>query len=140
MNKALTPLCLVLVLIFSMASLDANESLDSDRKALVKLVNHWIEAEVNSDREALSAILHEDFVSTFANGTTINKEEYLDFIIALDIKPFTVINESTHIHGDTAVVIDVDDSGKTKFTWIAHKHNDTWLVIAQTFSQIKQTK
>ncbi|MBT8448572.1 MAG: nuclear transport factor 2 family protein [Gammaproteobacteria bacterium] len=118
----------------------AAEPTQQQRAELTALVEKWIDAEVQSDRNALSVILHKDFVSTFASGKTINKEQYLDFIIGLDISPFSVNNEAMIIHGDTAVVIDVTESGKTKFTYIAQKHDDKWLVIAQTFTSVKQVK
>jgi hypothetical protein len=41
------------------------------------------------------------------------------------------------VHGNTAVVIDVSEDGKTKFTWIARRLNDEWKVIAQTFSNVR---
>ena len=41
------------------------------------------------------------------------------------------------IHGDTAVVIDVSEDGGTKFTWIAIKRAEQWIVIAQTFSSVE---
>lgn len=125
---------------FMAVNVIASEPTAEQRAELTALVEMWVKAEVESDRNALSSILHDDFVSTFASGKTINKEQYLDFIIALDIPPFTVKNEVMNIHGNTAVVIDVDDSGKTKFTYIAQKHNDQWLVLAQTFTSVKQVK
>ena len=102
-------------------------------------VSAWIDAEVQDDRAVLEEILHEDFVSTFASGKTLDREAYIDFILALDISPFTVNNESMTQFGDTVVVVDVSDSGTTKFTWIAVKRDDQWIVIAQTFSRIEPT-
>ena len=131
---------LVSVLILVTIPISASAPTAEQRAELTALVEVWIKAEVDSDRDALSAILHTDFVSTFSSGATIGKEAYLDFIIGLDIPPFTVNNEAMFIHGDTAVVIDVDDSGKTKFTYIAQKTDDKWLVIAQTFTSVKQAQ
>jgi hypothetical protein len=55
----------------------------------------------------------------------------------MDIPPFTVTNDFMAVHGDTAVVIDLSESGKTKFTWIARKVNGEWKVISQTFSSVQ---
>jgi len=107
------------------------------RDELTALVEAWIDAEVQSDASALEEILHEDFLSTFASGTTLDRTSYIDFIVDLDISPFKVRNESMVQHGDTVVVIDVSESGTTKFTWIAVSRGDQWKVIAQTFSNIE---
>lgn len=108
------------------------------REELTALVNAWIDAEVQSDGAALEEILHEDFLSTFASGRTLDRASYIDFILSLDIPPFKVINESMVQHGDTVVVIDITDSGTTKFTWIAIRRDAQWKVIAQTFSSVKE--
>lgn len=136
----LKEILLIGIVLFMTTAFFAAEPTQQQRAELTALVEKWIDAEVQSDRNALSVILHKDFVSTFASGKTINKEQYLDFIIGLDISPFSVNNEAMIIHGDTAVVIDVTESGKTKFTYIAQKHDDKWLVIAQTFTSVKQVK
>lgn len=106
------------------------------REAITALVEAWIEAEVQDDRLALESILHEDFLSTFASGETLDRSSYIDFIIDLEISPFSVRNESLRQYGDTVVVIDVSDSGTTKFTWIAIRRDDDWKVISQTFSRV----
>jgi hypothetical protein len=103
---------------------------------MTKLVEAWIDAEVLSDAGALEEILHDDFLSTFASGTTLDRDSYIEFIVGLDIAPFKVVNESMVQHGDTVVVVDITESGTTKFTWIAIKQGDKWTVIAQTFSSI----
>lgn len=107
------------------------------RAELVELVEAWIAAEVRSDGKALEEILHEDFLSTFASGTTLDRPSYIEFIVGLDIAPFKVENESMVQHGDTVVVIDISESGTTKFTWIAARRNGQWKVISQTFSNVK---
>ena len=127
----------IIYVTFSSLSLFAVEPNASQRAELTALVEQWIDAEVDSDREALSALLHKEFISTFSSGKTIDKEQYLDFIIALDIPSFTVTNEAMVIHGDTAVVIDVTSDGKTKFTWVAQKQHNKWQIIAQTFTAVK---
>ena len=109
----------------------------SVKTEMTELVEAWIDAEVLSDAGALEEILHEDFLSTFASGTTLDRDSYIEFIVGLDIPPFKVINESMIQHGDTVVVVDVSESGTTKFTWIAVKQDDQWAVVSQTFSSIK---
>lgn len=106
------------------------------RAEMTALVESWIDAEVRSDGEALGEILHEAFLSTFASGTTLDRDAYIDFIIGLDISPFKVINESMVQHGEVVVVIDVSENGGTKFTWIAARQDGQWKVISQTFSRV----
>ena len=114
------------------------DSVDPDvRKELTALVEAWIDAEVQSDRSALEEILHEDFLSTFASGTTLDRTSYIDFIVGLDISPFKVRNESMVQHGDTVVVVDISESGTTKFTWIAVSRDGQWKVVSQTFSRVE---
>ena len=106
------------------------------RSELTALVELWIDAEVRSDGKALAEILHKAFLSTFASGTTLGRDAYIDFIIGLDISPFKVINESMVQHGEVVVVIDVSEDGGTKFTWVAAKQDGQWTVISQTFSRV----
>ena len=106
------------------------------RAELTALVAAWIDAEVQSDGRILEEILHEDFLSTFASGTTLDRSSYIEFIVGLDIAPFRVMNESMVQHGDTVVVIDLAENGTTKFTWIAVRDDGRWKVIAQTFSNV----
>ena len=110
------------------------------RSEITALVELWIDAEVRSDGKALAEILHKDFLSTFASGTTLGRDAYIDFIIGLDISPFKVINESMVQHGETVVVVDVSESGVTKFTWIAVRYDGQWKVISQTFSKVESSQ
>ncbi len=132
-------LALVLLFFASIALAgEASQQATNDAPAseLIALVEDWIDAEVEDDRETLERLLHDEFLSTFASGVTLGKTAYIDFIIGLDIAPFKVINEEIRIHGDTAVVIDVSEDGGTKFTWIAVRRSGQWQVIAQTFSSV----
>lgn len=118
-----------------------SRTVDSEVAAeLTALVDAWIEAEVQDDRSALENILHRDFLSTFASGKTLDRTSYIDFIVGLDISPFKVENESMVQHGDTVVVVDVSESGTTKFTWVAIRRDDQWKVIAQTFSTVEPSQ
>ena len=116
----------------------ANDTPATARAEITTLVRAWIDAEVEGDRARLERILHEDFVSTFASGKTVDRDAYIDIIVGLDIEPFSVINESMHFHDDTVVVIDVDAQGETKFTWTAKRYGDEWRVIAQTFTTMQE--
>ncbi len=122
------------------AESELNTADATTRAEMTALVEAWIEAEVQSDGKALEEILDKDFLSTFASGTTLDRSSYIDFIVGLDIPPFTVRNQSMTQHGDTVVVIDVSESGTTKFTWIAVRRDARWKVISQTFSRVESTE
>jgi len=137
-TSRLTLVAACLVLMLQSAAKSEEETVDPQVRAqLTALVNAWIDAEVNDDRAGLEAILHEDFLSTFASGATLDRDAYIDVIVDLDLSPFTVSNESMRQFGDTVVVVDVSDDGTTKFTWIAINRDGAWKVIAQTFSRIE---
>lgn len=116
---------------------DGNSPNAEVRAELTALVEAWIDAEVQGDRSGLEEVLHEDFLSTFASGATLGRAAYIDFILNLEISPFAVANEAMRVIGATAVVIDVTEDGKTKFTWVAVRIGDQWKVIAQTFSRVE---
>ena len=111
----------------------------SSETELIALDDAWIVAEVAGDRDALERILHEDFLATFASGRTIDRATFIDLIVDNPPAPFTVTHETIRVHGDTALVIDVSEDEKTKFTWIATKRDGQWRVISETFSMIKST-
>lgn len=137
-------LCLILIVAFSpfpfaVAEMPGDAPVEGAEAELTALVEAWIDAEVSGDRETLQRILHQDFLSTFASGKTLDRDAYIDFIVGLDIAPFSVRNESIRLHGDTAVVIDVSGDGKTKFTWVAVRFEGRWRVVVQTFSSVAAT-
>jgi len=104
---------------------------------LIALDDAWIDAEVSGDRKALERILDEKFLATWASGKTIDRAAYIDYILGEEIAPFSVVHDAIRVHGDTAVVIDLSESGKTKFTWIAVKRDGRWRVISETFSRVE---
>ena len=103
---------------------------------LIALDDAWIDAEVHGDRAALERILHEEFLATYPSGRTVDRDTFIDSILKNDIAPFVVTHESIRVHGDTALVIDVSESGNTKYTWVAVRMNGQWRVISETFSKV----
>jgi len=104
---------------------------------LIALDNAWIDAEVSGDRKALERILDEQFLATWASGKTINRTAYIDYILSEEIPPFSVVHDAIRVHGNTAVVIDISETGKTKFTWIAVKRDGQWRVVSETFTRVE---
>ena len=138
MSKAVT-LSLILAL-YSVAGL-ANDALESApvsavEAELIALDEAWIDAEVRGDRGALERILHEEFLATYPSGRTVDRATFIDDVLKNDIAPFVVIHESIRVHGDTALIIDVSESGDTKDTWVAVKTSGQWRVISETFTKV----
>ena len=104
---------------------------------LIALGQAWIDAEVGRDRNALERILDDDFLATFSSGKTIDRNSFIDFIMNAEIPPFKVVNDFVRVHGDTALVIDLSEDGKSKYTWIAVKRDGYWRVISETFTSVK---
>lgn len=109
----------------------------SPEAELVALDDAWIDAEVHGDRAALERILHEDFLVTYASGRTVDRETFIDGIVKSELAPFTVTHESIRVHGDTALIIDVSENGKLKFTWVAIRRGNQWRVISETASRVE---
>lgn len=109
----------------------------SPEAELIALDDAWIDAEVHGDKAALERILHEEFLVTFASGRTVDRTTFIDRITENAPAPFKVTHEAIRVHGDTALVIDVSENGKLKFTWIAVKREGQWRVISETASRIE---
>ena len=133
-----TSLISAIVISFLACALASEATADSLAEAeLIALDDAWINAEVSGDRKALERILDEQFLATWASGKTIDRTAYIDYILSEEISPFSVVHSVIQVHDNTAVVIDVSESGKTKFTWIAVKRNGQWRVISETFSRVE---
>jgi len=131
----------VVTLMFSAAFVYAGDTERTDLgpapdAELIALDDAWIDAEVRGDRAALERILHEDFVATLASGRTVDRSSFIDAVLANPPAPFRVAHELIRVHADTALVIDVSESGKTKFTWIAIRRDGEWRVISETFTRV----
>lgn len=109
----------------------------SPEDELISLDDAWVEAEVHGDRKALEQILHEDFLVTYASGRTVDRTSFIDAITSSKPAPFKVIHEVVRVQGDTALVIDKSESGKTKFTWVAIRRDGHWRVISETASRVE---
>lgn len=124
------------VILGGLSASEAWAEASAEKAELVALTNAWIDAEVHRDQAALERILDERFLATYASGKTIDRSAFIDAIMRSKLEPFTVVNQVTDIHGDTALVIDASESGKTKFTWIAVRKAGQWRVISETFSHV----
>jgi hypothetical protein len=60
-------------------------------------------------------------------------------MLSKEIPPLGVVHDAIRVHDDTALVVDVSETGKTKFTWIAVKREGQWRVISETFLEMCKT-
>ena len=134
--RVLQPCLWAMVILGGLQVSGARAEPSSEQAELVALTNAWIDAEVHHDQAALERILDERFLATYASGKTIDRSAFIDAIMRSKLEPFRVVNQVIDIHGDTALVIDVSESGKTKFTWIAVRKAGQWRVISETFSHV----
>jgi hypothetical protein len=79
-----------LFLVVSHAQLGSH---DSDKVRVLSLENAWNEAEKNKDGKALDALLTPSFAYTDADGSFLNKEQFLASITAASYHPGQIINE-----------------------------------------------
>ncbi len=133
---------IAVILVLSAACANADDITESATELspeaeLIALDDAWIDAEVSGDRKSLERILDEQFLATWASGRTIDRAAYIDYILSEKIPPFSVVHDVIRIYGDTALVIDISESGKTKFTWIAVNRDGQWRVISETFSRVE---
>ena len=73
---------------------------------LRKLEREWFEAMVPQDTATLGRILADDYISTNADGTVLNKEQALARIKAggLPVKSYTTDEVKVRVYGETAVI------------------------------------
>ena len=137
-RTTLINLVIIFAVAFAYAAQTAETSTAQSAEAeLIALGQAWIDAEVGHDRNALERILDDDFLATFTSGKTIDRSSFIDFIMNAEIPPFQVVNDFIRVHGDTALVIDLSDDGKSKYTWIAVKRDGHWRIISETFTSVK---
>jgi hypothetical protein len=112
----------------------------SPEAELIALDKAWIDAEVQSDRDTLERILHEELLVTYPSGRTVDRTTYIEGILKSPPGPFTVTHESIRVHGDSALIIDVSEdlseNSVYKFTWIAVRRDGQWRVISETISKV----
>ncbi len=54
-----------------------------------------------------------------------------------EIPPFKVEHDIIRVQGDTALVINLSEDGKSKYRWIAVKPDGQWRVISETFTSVE---
>lgn len=128
--------------IFALAfSACASFPLDTDeataKAEIAALQDAWVAAEIAGDAAALRALMDERMITVLSSGETLDREGYIDWIINIDVEPFTAEFDRIDIHGDTAVIIS-HIGAHTKISWVAIKKDERWLGVTQTFTRMKE--
>ena len=115
---------------------------DSDKARVLSLENAWNEAEKNKDVKAMESLLAPSFSYTDADGSFMNKQQFLASINATSYHPDQIVNDSMNAQPyDHAVVVTgtyreqgtekgkpYTRRGRFTDTWI--QENGVWLCAA----------
>jgi ketosteroid isomerase-like protein len=136
--------CLIACLLALSASVRADEQSEAKqlRDAEYQLTEYYKERQV----AGLAAMLDEDFVITFEDGSTLSKTGYISFMASPSdhVEVAEMSDLKARIHGTTGIVTGVyHERGSTKgqpydyrdrFTDTWKKKNGKWLLIASHYA------
>ena len=143
MRKNLSHAMALCVLIGSQAFLCAQQKSEADKvlDMEVKLTNAYRDRQV----ETFAAMLDEDFVITFEDGSTYSKTGYLSYTAApgAKVEIAEMSDVKVRVHGTTAIVTGAyHERGSSdgdpydyheRFTDVWIKKNGKWLVVASQY-------
>jgi uncharacterized protein (TIGR02246 family) len=107
---------------------------------VLDLVKRWSEVELAGDADAYEGLLTADFLGIGPVGFMLNKEQWIGRHRGGNMKnsAFEVKEISVRVHGDTAVVVGVQDqktkvmdrdtSGQFRLTLVTVKQDGTWKI------------
>lgn len=125
--------CLAFALI-ACAPVGGDRDETSARAEIAALQDAWVAAEIAGDAAALRSLMDERMVTVLSSGETLDREGYIDWIVNMDIKPFTAEIDRIDFHGDAAVIIS-HFGERTKIAWTAVKKDGRWLGVSQAFAK-----
>jgi len=140
--KKILKACVLLLAMLLMVSHAQVSSHDSDKVRVLSLENAWNEAEKNKDGKAIDALLAASFAYTDADGSFLNKAQFLASITAPNYHPGQIINEGMRADPYDHVVVvtgtyreEGEEKGKHyvrrgRFTDTWVQENGSWLCAA----------
>lgn len=102
------------------------------------LIKRWVDVELRGDADAYDELVTDDFHGIGPVGFVLNKEQWIGRHRSGNLKneSFAVQDAETQVHGDTAIVIGVQDqkttvmgrdtSGQFRVTLVAVKQDGAW--------------
>jgi len=129
---------------------DSNKA-EADKTRVLALENSWNEAEKHNDAQAVDALLSPSFAYTDADGTFMNKQQFLASIKTLTYQPDQIVNENMNAWAhDRAVIVTggyrekgiqkgkpYTRRGRFTDTWV--EESGSWLCAASQETLIKET-
>jgi ketosteroid isomerase-like protein len=123
---------------------------EGDESKIIALENIWNQAQMNHEADAMSKMLHPDFVFTDYDGTVMLKSAFLASIRDPNNKLSLETSDDMKLHrfGDTVVVTGAthekgtfkgkayEHYGRFTDTWI--KSNGEWICVASQLAQIEK--
>lgn len=106
------------------------------KEELAAFQDAWVAAEIAGDADALRALMDERMVTVLSSGETLDRESYIDWIVNMDVKPFTAVFDQIDFHGDTAILFS-HIGANTKISWVAIKKDGRWQGVTQTFTKMQ---
>jgi ketosteroid isomerase-like protein len=118
---------------------------------LGELNRKWMEAYVKRDTTFLERCLSEDYVSTFPDGTSLDKNGEIESVrsgavVLTEMKPTEM---DTRVYGEVAVIIGRstikakvkgrDESGDYRFIDVWVKRGDRWQAVASQVTRISNS-
>jgi ketosteroid isomerase-like protein len=112
-----------------------------------KLMYKWMESYVKRDTAFLERYLSDDYVSTFPDGTVLDKKGEIESVKSGAVAFTEIPSEmKVRIYGETAVITGrstikakvkgQDLSGEYRFTHVWIKRSDRWQVVASQVTRI----
>lgn len=125
-------------------------SAEGDETRIIAFENIWNQTQMNHDAEAMSKMLHPDFVFTDYDGTVMLKAAFLASIRDPNNKLTQEVSDDMKLHrfGDTVVVTGAthekgafkgktyEHYGRFTDTWI--KHNGEWICVASQLGLLQK--
>jgi ketosteroid isomerase-like protein len=115
-----------------------------------KLMYKWMESYVKRDTAFLERYLSDDYVSTFPDGTVLDKKGEIESVKSGAVAFTEIPSEmKVRIYGETAVITGrstikakvkgQDLSGEYRFTHVWIKRSDRWQVVASQVTRIAKS-
>lgn len=144
MGKGVLILAALCISVLPLGSLHAQQA--SDASEIRSLELKMLDCYKNRQVEVFAAVLDEDFVITFEDGTTYSKTGYLSYSASASthIEVSEISEMKIRMHGETAIVTGIYhekgvDSQRTydyhdRFTDVWMKESGKWRLVAAHYS------
>jgi ketosteroid isomerase-like protein len=137
-------------LVFSILFPQQPQPSQGDEQRIIALENIWNQVQIKHDADAMSTMLHPDFVFTDYDGTVMSKAAFLASIRDPSNKLSLEVSDDMKLHrfGDTVVVTGAthekgtlkgkayEHYGRFTDTWI--KQNGEWICVASQLGLLQK--